>query len=212
MYHSSSSRYWWHACHSDGNVTASAPPPLCGPTTSFSSPPSFSSRCHNPPAAAFRPPPCCGTFHPRQEIKSSTFHDEWWGGGWGIRGKKSTASATPSELRPRFHVIADQEGEEDGSNRRHLIRGWDLRIGAAAGVRGWKPLSGVRGWSCSIRGWKESRLLDPRAGFEDGSRCGGSRMEATGIGDRAWRTDGARREAEGARRQNRAPWTSTIQT
>jgi hypothetical protein len=122
--------------------------------------------------------------------------------------KKSTASAAPSKLRPRFQVIADQEGEEDGSNLRHLIRRWDLRMGAAAGVRGWKPLPGVRGWSCSIRGWKEPRLLDPRAGFEDGSRCRGSRMEAAGIGDRAWRTDGARRETKGARRQNRAPsWT-----
>jgi hypothetical protein len=38
--------------------------------------------------------------------------------------------------------------------------------------------------------------------------AGGSRMEAAGIGDRAWRMDGARREAEGARRQNRTPsWT-----
>ena len=114
-----------------------------------------------------------------------------------------------------FRIVASipgnrgSEGEEDGSNRHRLIRGWDLRMGAAAGFRGWKPLSGVRGWSCSIRGWKEPRLLDPRARFKDGSRRGGSRMEAAGIGDRAWRTDGARREAEeGARRQNRAPsWT-----
>jgi hypothetical protein len=108
------------------------------------------------------------TFHPRQEIK------------------KSTAYAAPSKLRPRFQVIADQMGVEDGSNRRCLIRGRDSRMGAAEGVRG----------------WKEPRLLDPQVGFKD------ARMEAAGIWDQARKTDGARREAEGARRQNRVPsWT-----
>jgi hypothetical protein len=57
---------------------------------------------------------------------------------------------------------------EDGSNHRCLVSGRDSRMGAAAGVRGWKEL------------W----LLDLRAGFEDGSAAGvqeweplGSRME-----------------------------------
>ena len=66
-----------------------------------------------------------GTFHPRQEIK------------------KSTTSVAPSELQPRFQVIMDQMGEEDGSNRRCLIRGQDSRMGAA-GIRGWEPLVGAK--------------------------------------------------------------------
>ena len=43
--------------------------------------------------------------------------------GWGIRDKKSTASATPSGLRPRFLVIADQRGRRVGGLSGTIIRG-----------------------------------------------------------------------------------------
>jgi hypothetical protein len=33
-------------------------------------------------------------------------------------------------------------------------------------------------------GWKQPPPLDPQVGFEDGSRCGGSRMEAAAGGSR----------------------------
>jgi hypothetical protein len=47
-----------------------------------------------------------GTFHPRQEITSDTFHDGRWGRGWGIRGKKGWGDPRhlPSTARNQQHL------------------------------------------------------------------------------------------------------------